>query len=88
MQRAAGARPARGESLMRFHPVIYEAFEAARDGEARREAERRAMYARPDALPLPAEAPRISVFARFLAKVPRPRLGSLRRHGQETADSV
>lgn len=73
---------------MRFHPVIFEAFDAARDGETRREAERRAMYARPDAPPLPAEAPRVSVFARFIAKAPRPRFGSLRRRTQETADSV
>jgi hypothetical protein len=73
---------------MRFHPVIYEAFDAARDGEARRDAERRAMYARPDALPLPEEAPRISAFTRILAKAPRLRLGSLRRQRQDAADSV
>ena len=73
---------------MRFHPVIFEAFDAARDGEARREADRRSMYARPDALPLPEEAPRISMVARLLAKTPRVRLGSLRRSAQGTADSV
>ena len=73
---------------MRFHPVIFEAFDAARDGESRREAERRAMYARPDAPPLPAEAPRDSVVARLLAKAPHPGLGSLRRRAQRTADSV
>ena len=73
---------------MRFHPVIFEAFEAARDGETRREAERRSMYARPDAQPLPAEAARISVVARLLAKAPRSGLGSLRRRAQRTADSV
>jgi hypothetical protein len=73
---------------MRFHPVIFEAFDAARDGEAKRDAGRRAMYARPDALPLPDEAPRVSMFARLLAKAPRLRLGSLRRQRRETADSV
>ena len=73
---------------MRFHPVIFEAFDAAHDGESKREAERRAMYARPDAPPLPAEAPRISVAARILAKAPRLGLGSLRREHRETADSV
>jgi hypothetical protein len=73
---------------MRFHPVIFEAFDAARDGESKREAERRAMYARTDAPPLPAEAPRISVVARIVAMAPRPRLGSLRREHRETADSV
>jgi hypothetical protein len=73
---------------MRFHPVIFEAFDAARDGEARREADRRSMYARPDALPLPEEAPRISALARLLARAPRLRLGSLQRSARETADSV
>jgi hypothetical protein len=73
---------------MRFHPVIFEAFDAARNGESKREAERRAMYARPDAPPLPAEPPRISVVARLLAKAPRPGLGSLRGGAQRTADSV
>jgi hypothetical protein len=73
---------------MRFHPVIFEAFDAARSGESRREAERRAMYARPDAPPLPEEPPRVSMFSRLLAGAPRPRLGSLRRARQETADSV
>ena len=73
---------------MRFHPVIFEAFDAARDGEARREADRRAMYARPDAQPLPEEPPRVSMFARILARAPRPGLGSLRRERRETADSV
>ena len=73
---------------MRFHPVIFEAFDAARDGEARREADRRSMYSRPDAKPLPVEAPRISMFARLLARAPRPRLGSLRRQRREAADSV
>ena len=73
---------------MRFHPVIFEAFDAARDGEARRDADRRAMYARPDALPLPEEAPRISAVARLLAKAPRLRLGSLRRSAEKSADSV
>jgi hypothetical protein len=68
--------------------MIFEAFDAARDGESRREAERRTMYARPDAPPLPAEAPQISVLARFLAKAPRLRLGSPRRRAQRTADSV
>jgi hypothetical protein len=73
---------------MRFHPVIFEAFDAARDGETRREAERRSMYARPDAPPLPAEAPRISVVARILAMAPRPALSSFRRRADRTADSV
>jgi hypothetical protein len=73
---------------MRFHPVIFEAFDAARDGEARRDADRRSMYARPDALPLPEEAPRISRYARFLEMTPRLRLGSLRRSTGTTADSV
>ncbi len=73
---------------MRFHPVIFEAFDAARDGEARRDADRRSMYARPDALPLPEEAPRISRYARFLEMAPRLRLGSLRRSARTTADSV
>jgi hypothetical protein len=73
---------------MRFHPVIFEAFDAARDGGSRRDAERRAMYARPDALPLPEEPPRVSMLARLVAMAPRPRLGSLRRLGRETADSV
>jgi hypothetical protein len=43
---------------MRFHPVIFEAMDAAYGGESARQAERRAMYARPDAPPLPAEQPR------------------------------
>jgi hypothetical protein len=73
---------------MRFHPVIFEAFDAARDGESRRDAERRAMYARPDALPLPEEPPRVSMLARLVAMAPRRRLGSLRRLRRETADSV
>jgi len=73
---------------MRFHPVIFEAFDAAHDGEARREAERRSMYARPDALPLPEEPPRVSLFALLLARAPRPQLGSLRRERRETADPV
>jgi hypothetical protein len=73
---------------MRFHPVIFEAFDAARDGEARRDADRRSMYARPDALPLPEEPPRISTVARLLAKAPRLRLGSLRRSAQGSAESL
>jgi hypothetical protein len=73
---------------MRFHPVIFEAFDAARDGESRRDAERRAMYARADALPLPDEPPRVSMLARLLARAPRPRLGSLRGGHRATADSV
>ena len=43
---------------MPFHPVILEALAAANGGESARESERRAMYARPDALPLPEEPPR------------------------------
>ena len=73
---------------MRFHPVIFEAFDAARDGESRRDADRRAMYARPDALPLPEEEPRVSMFARLLARAPRPGLVSVRRQRRQTADSV
>ncbi len=73
---------------MRFHPVIFEAFDAARQGEARRDADRRAMYARPDALPLPEEAPRISAVARLLAMAARLRLGSLRRSAEKSAESV
>jgi hypothetical protein len=73
---------------MRFHPVIFEAFDAARDGEARREADRRAMYARPDALPLPEEPPRVSLFARLIAMATRPRVDALRGQGRETADSL
>jgi hypothetical protein len=73
---------------MRFHPVIFDAFDAASNGDSKREAERRAMYARPDAPPLAAEAPRISVVARLLAKAPRPGFGSLRRGAPRTADSV
>lgn len=72
---------------MRFHPVIFEAFDAARDGESQREAERRAMYARPDAPPLPEEEPRVSMFARLPGRAPRPGLGSVRRQRRETADS-
>jgi hypothetical protein len=38
---------------MAWKLMYLEAQDAARNGEAAREAERRAMYARPDALPLP-----------------------------------
>jgi hypothetical protein len=42
---------------MAWKLMYLEALDAPRKGEAAREAERRAMYARPDALPLPDVAP-------------------------------
>ena len=50
-------------------PMYLDPFNAERNGEAAREAERRAMYARPDAPPLPDEpAPRKGWLAAILGR--------------------
>ena len=57
---------------MAWKLMYLEALDAPRSGEAAREAERRAMYARPDALPLPAEETATEsrgLLGRFLAGV-------------------
>jgi hypothetical protein len=43
---------------MRHVPLYLDVFNAAQNGETARDAEWRAMHARPDAEPLPAEPPR------------------------------
>ena len=53
---------------MAWKLMYLEALDAPRRGEAAREAERRAMYARPDALPLPDAAPRKSWLATILGR--------------------
>jgi hypothetical protein len=79
---------------MSWLPIYLDAVNAARNGEAAREAERRAMYARPDAPPLPDDVPqarasgRVWALRRSVSKVVRPALGWLRRPGQETADGA
>jgi hypothetical protein len=79
---------------MRWLPHYMDIFNSAGNGEASREAYQRAMYARPDALPLPDEAPRphaswrIAGLGRSVAKAIRASLGWLRRTGQKTADSA
>jgi hypothetical protein len=57
---------------MPLPPIYLDPFNAARNGEAAREAERRAMYARPDALPLPDEPPRKSWLASILRRSDAP----------------
>ena len=53
--------------------MYLEALDAPHKAEAAREAERRAMYARPDALPLPDEPPaRKSWLAAILRRAPAP----------------
>lgn len=69
---------AKGETSMAWKLMYLEALDAPRKGEAAREAERRAMYARPDALPLPEEAPKASRLS-SVASALRPRLPFLRR---------
>lgn len=79
---------------MPWLPIYLDAVNAARNGEAAREAERRAMYARPDAPPLLDEVPqarapgRVWALRRTLSKAVRPTLGWLRRPGQKTADGA
>jgi hypothetical protein len=79
---------------MRWLPNFLNARDAGRNGDPAREAGYRAMYARPDALPLPDEAPRqrmswrVAGLGRSVAKALRPRLGSLRRRAQKSADSA
>lgn len=53
---------------MAWKLMYVEALDAPRRGEAAREAERRAMYARPDALPLPEEPTRKSWLASILGR--------------------
>ena len=55
---SSGRQPAGlEEPSMPWLPLYLDAFNAERNGAAAREAERRAMYARPDAPPLPALDP-------------------------------
>jgi hypothetical protein len=54
---------------MPWLPIYFDAMNAARNGESAREAERRAMYARPDAPPLPEEPPRQGWVAAILGRV-------------------
>lgn len=76
---------------MPWLPIYLDAVNAARNGEAAREAERRAMYARPDAPPLPDEVAqahsprRVHALGRSFSKVLRPVLGWLRRPGRKAA---
>jgi hypothetical protein len=53
---------------MAWKLMYLEALDAPHKAEAAREAERRAMYARPDALPLPEEPPRKSWLAAILGR--------------------
>jgi hypothetical protein len=66
---------------MRNVPLQLDIFNAARNGEAAREAERRAMYARPDAPPLVEEPRRRGGWlAAILARAATPAVG--RRTGE------
>jgi hypothetical protein len=79
---------------MSWLPIYLDAVNAARNGEAARDAERRAMYARPDAPPLPDDVTqartsgRAFALRRSVSKAVGPALGWLRRPGQKTADGA